>query len=250
MPKFASDSGSLQKFNAGHFGFSAASPDELEAQEYTLVVVASDRSTSTSGFQNEMEACVKEIVGACQKSPRADNLMIRFLAFDDDHEEVHGYKLLGNIVVDDYDGTLAPQGMTACHDTVIDGLESIENYGEQLSESDFDCNAILFVTTDGMDNRSTFEPHHIAERRKKILQGEHVQGLITVLVGVNITEPEVSRCLKQLEAEGEFDRYIELKDASRDTLAKLANFVSTSVSSHSQALSQGLKSTNITSINF
>ena len=77
---------------ASNFKFSAVRPDDLGASEYTLVTIAVDISTSVSGFENELEACVKAILGAAKKSPRADNLLVRIISFNSDLEEIFGFK--------------------------------------------------------------------------------------------------------------------------------------------------------------
>ena len=106
MPRFDKDNAELQKHNAGHFGFSAAKIEDLGATEYTLVQIVVDVSGSTYSFRTEMEQSLKEVVRACQHSPRSDNLMIRLLIFADDVQEVHGFKLLENCNLDDYNDAL------------------------------------------------------------------------------------------------------------------------------------------------
>ena len=97
MPKFQDESADLVANKAGHFGFTATKIDDLLASEYTLVSLVFDRSGSVFPFQRQMEECIKRVVKACQKSPRADNLMIRIVTFDNHLVEEHGFKLLSTI---------------------------------------------------------------------------------------------------------------------------------------------------------
>jgi hypothetical protein len=63
--------------------------------------------------------------------------------------------------------------------------------------------------------------------------------MMTILVGVNVNDPQVSQCLKDLKDQAGFTQYVELKDATASSLAKLADFVSKSISAQSQALGTG-----------
>src|SRR5829696_5087520 len=89
-----------------HYGYSATRLDELGATEYTVVTIACDVSGSTAAFTFEMESALARIVQACKSSPRADNLLLRLVAFDDTLSELHGFKLLENCNVTDYGGVL------------------------------------------------------------------------------------------------------------------------------------------------
>ena len=234
MPKIGSQS--LQQHNAGHFGFSATRMEDLGAAEYTLVTIIADRSGSTSSFQKEMEAALKEIVAACLKSPRADNLMIRLVTFENNRMEVHGFKLLSQINADDYNGVLSPGGMTALYDATVDGLEASNTYGRQLLAQDFSVNGIVFVITDGMDNSSTTRPPQCKSALQAAVSGENMESMVSILIAVNVQEAQAKADLDRFNQEVGFTQFVELKDANKNTLAKLAQFVSRSISSQSQAL--------------
>src|ERR671929_997229 len=99
-----------------HYGYSATRLEELGATEYTVVTVACDVSGSTAAFIFDMEAAIARIVQACKFSPRADNLLLRLVAFDDSLNELHGFKLLENCHLADYGGALKSGGTTALYD--------------------------------------------------------------------------------------------------------------------------------------
>lgn len=239
MPIFAQDDMDTQQLPGTGYSFSAKRIDQLGATEYTLVGIAGDRSGSVSGFQKELEACVKEVVQACRHSPRADNLMLRFTTFDSQLTEVHGFRPLSECDVAKYDGTFNPGGMTALYDATVNALSAITLYGESLSKQDYDCNAIVFVLTDGADNMSKMTPAEIKKAIQAAVKGESLESLLTILVGVNVQEPQVAAYLTKLKTDAGFDQYVELQDATQKTLAKLAKFVSQSISSQSQALGTG-----------
>lgn len=244
MPRLNQDD--LQNFQGGHYGFSAVGIENLGASEYTLVTIIADRSSSTTGFQSAMEECLKQIIKSCQQSPRADNLMIRLLAFATHKEEIHGFKLLSQCNLSDYDGVLSPQGSTALNDATIDGIEALANYGKSLQQNDFEVNGIVFVITDGEENTSTFRIDEVKRSFESAVRSENLESLLSILIGVNITDPHASRELNRFKTEAGFSQYVELDNANQKTLAKLAAFVSKSISSQSQALGSGSVSQTLT----
>lgn len=245
MPKL-NDSSMEEYQNVGTFGFSCTKIDELGSSEYTLVNILLDASGSVSPFSSEMENALKETVRACQLSPRADSLMIRVAKFNDDFEEIHGFKLLEKINLDDYNNVLHCGGFTMLFDSVINATDATTKYAEGLFNSDFKCNAITVVITDGNDNKSKFGKVAVSEALKNAVTSEYLESLVSILVGVNVTDSYVSAFLNDFNKEAGFTQYVELKDASAKTLAKLADFVSKSISNQSQSLGSGGPSRSLT----
>jgi len=237
--------GNMQQQQAGNFRFSGTRIEDLGATEYTLVTVVIDRSGSTAGFQADMEKALKEIVDACQKSPRADNLMLRLVTFDDQEEEKHGFRLLQDVKKADYDGILPPGGLTALYDAAANGIEVTNAYGRKLLEQDFSVNGIVFVITDGADNKSTYTPTKVKEALEKAVSGENLESLVSILIGVNVQDSGLKQLLEDFKNAAGFTQFVALNDASKNTLAKLAQFVSKSISSQSQALGSGGASQSI-----
>lgn len=233
------DSQALVKHKTGHFGFSAVGLDDLGASEYTLVTVIADRSGSTQGFQQAMELVLKELNKACFHSDRANNLLIRLVAFEDFAEEIHGFKLLQQINPDDYNGVLRPGGMTALFDAAVDGIEATTNYAEYLAKQDFMSNGFVVVITDGMDNRSKLTAARVKEALVKAVKSEYLESIMSILVAVNVQDATALQMLQDFNTTVGFTQYLELGNADAKTLAKLANWLSESVSSQSQALGSG-----------
>ncbi|HEX8844602.1 MAG TPA: vWA domain-containing protein [Pyrinomonadaceae bacterium] len=222
-----------------HYGYSATRLEELGATEYTVVTVACDVSGSTAAFIFDMEAAITRIVQACKFSPRADNLLLRLVAFDDALAELHGFKLLENCHLADYGGLLRAGGSTALYDASENAVFSTINYGQKLSAGDFSANAILFVITDGMDNASRLPAKKVKEALAKAVTSEALESVVSVLIGVNVQDPEASRYLRRFHLEAGFTQYVELDKADAKTLARLAQFVSQSISAQSQSLGTG-----------
>lgn len=233
----------------GTFVFSAIKPDDLGATEYTLVTIVLDKTGSVEPFADDLLKMLKTIVEACKKNPRAENLMLRLILFDTQINEIHGFKTLAEINADDYD-PIRPNGMTALFDATYSASGATLQYGKTLADQDFDVNAAMYIITDGMDNHSTMTPREIAEKIQKAKTGEEIESLVSILVGLhdpNLSwEQDTKDALEAFQKEAEIDQFVDIGDATPQRLAKLANFVSESISSQSQALGSGGPSSQMT----
>jgi uncharacterized protein YegL len=231
---------SMEEFkNIGTYSYSATKIDELGSSEYTLCNILVDNSGSIHSFQSGLEQALKETIRACQLSPRADSLMVRVVKFNNSFEEVHGFKLLEKINLDDYNGVILGSGGTMLYDSVINAMEATTKYAQGLFSSDFKCNAITVVLTDGDDNMSKFGQDSVKESFIKATSSEALESLMSILVGVNVQNSTISTYLKNFKDTTGFTQYVELDNADSKTLAKLASFVSKSISSQSQSLGSG-----------
>lgn len=220
----------------GTFNFSATKIDELGSTEYTLVTIALDKSSSVDSYKTELLNALKSVVNACKKSPRAENLLLRTIEFNHLIQENHGFKLLSTISPDDYKEP-DTDGMTALFDAVYASVGATITYAKNLTDQDFGVNGICFIITDGMDNRSKVTPNMIKKYIDDSKIGENIESLITILVGINSTE-----CASELDGfknEANLTQFVDVGDATSQKLAKLATFVSKSISSQSQALGSG-----------
>src|SRR5215470_2289060 len=120
-----------------HYGYTATRLDELGATEYTITTIVADVSGSTAAFTFDMESAITRIVQACKFSPRADNLLLRLVAFDDSLSESHGFKLLENCHLADYGGSLRSGGSTALYDATENAVASTTNYAQKLAAGEF-----------------------------------------------------------------------------------------------------------------
>lgn len=240
MPKISdmtNDVVSMAIAGTSNFHFSAIRPEKLGATEYTLVTIVIDESGSTERFAANLLEMVKSIVAACQKNSRAENILVRLTAFNDQVREIHGYKTLSDIDVNNYK-SFAPAGCTALYDATYNGIGAMVTYGKSLYAQDLEVNGIIFIVTDGEDNRSSMGPGSIATQMRDALTMETIKGIISVLIGIN-TSKSTKTLLEKFQKEGELTNYIDLGSATPEALAKLGNFVSQSVSSQSQSLNAG-----------
>jgi len=221
------------------YGFSAVRIDDLGATEYTLVAIAADNSGSVARFAREIERCIGEVVRSCGNSPRADNLLVRATSFDDSVTELHGFCPLPALDPDRYKGTIGNGGATALFDASVNAVGSIAAYADTLGDADFDCNGIVFVITDGMDNASKAGAAELRRALQDAAGHEALESMVAILVGVGVGQAEISDYLEAVRKDAGFDRYIQLARADAKTLAKLAAFVSRSIASQSRALGSG-----------
>ena len=239
MPRLTGDD--LQTHDlGGHYGYSGERLENLGATEYTLVTIVQDESPSVSSFKADMEKALIEVIKACKFSPRADNLMLRLVTFADDITEFHGFKLLETCNLDDYNDCLRCHGLTALHDASDGAIRAMGDYAEQLSKNDFMTNGITFIITDGLDNKSRLStPTTVKESLAKLVRDEALESTVTVLIGVNVGEAQVRDYLKAFKDEAGLTQFVAIDEANAKTLAKLAEFVSKSISAQSQSLGTG-----------
>jgi uncharacterized protein YegL len=227
------------KTNSG-YAFSTIALEKLGASEYTLVGIACDVSGSVGGFGPELIGAIKVAAESCSKSPRAENLTIRVTTFNSSLDEFHGFDFLKGLDVSRYDTLLNRLGgSTALYAATREALEAIESEGARLAANEIAVNGILFVITDGCDNVSRETPEQIKKVIERIKKDEHLESIKVVLIGVNVQDPSVKRELEKFHKDAALDQYVDVGEASKGKLAKLADFVSRSVSSTSQALGTG-----------
>jgi len=240
MPKFnMTDDSNMESVKVNNnYSFSAVKIDELGSVEQTIVTVVVDKSSSLHGYDKDLEKMVQEAIKSCQKSPRADSLMARVVAFSSKEEEIHGFKQLENINTDDYDGSVVIGGCTTLYDSTYNAIVSTKDYGKMLVDQDFMANAIIFVITDGCDYGSSLTANEVKKAIAETRKAESLDSIAVVLVGMT-GESGTKDKLLAFKDEANLDEYIDMGEVSSAKLAKLAGYVSKSISSTSQALGSG-----------
>ncbi len=239
MPKMGQVNDDMLIMNVANsnFQFSGVRPENLESTEYTLVTIVVDKSTSTNGFRDELVKSIKAVIESCKKAPRAENLLVRVVFFNEDLEEIHGFMPLEDIDLTIYD-QLQSSGVTALFDATYEAIGSILRYSEDLQDQEMDVNGIMIVITDGGDNDSTMTPDGIKSQIDDALMKETIiESVMTILVGINA--PQYKQYLDRFKNEANLQQFVDAGDATPGKLAHLANFVSQSISSQSQSLGTG-----------
>lgn len=247
MPRLMdNDNEIMQTISNGSFQFSAVRPDELGASSYTLVTIVIDVSGSVFHFSDELLKTLKSIVEACKKSPMAENLLIRIVTFNhrDFIKEVHGFKLLSLIDLNDYK-RFRCESVTALYNATYEAITSTLNYSKTLIDSNYDVNGAIYIITDGVDNNSDIaSPESIKKEIERSAKNEIIESLLTVLIGINVSECKDD--LSEFSQRAGIMKFIDAGDASPSSLAKIAGFISKSISSQSQSINTGAVSQDLT----
>ena len=234
----------LETLQAGsNYKFSATKMNVLGATEYTLATIVEDASGSVSSFAALLEQAIKTSFKAMYKSPRKDNLMLRLTQFNDTLKELHGFKLLGSIQEKDYDNVLNIGGSTALFDAVDEAIQATSTYGKQLTSQNFLCNAIIIAITDGQNNcGNILTPEQIKKSLEDARKSENLESITLILVGVTNDNVNLDVYLQDFKDKTGVTQYVSIGAATPQKIAKLAQFVSQSVSSTSAALGTGAPS--------
>ena len=239
----------LQSFMipGGGYGYTGTPVDDLTNVDNTVATAFFDESGSTRRYARQMELCVQEVIKSLRHSPAADKLIYRQVHFDHDIREFHGFKPLADCNEGDYDGCWGGGGTTdlyGCEDNVI---RATLDYAEQQAAKHYNVNAIIYGITDG----AHYNPGGNASEDDAIkamedaVDCEALESVMSILIGVNDSDTVQDELKRHAQAVG-YTQYVPLKDADEKTLAKLANFISQSVQSQSQALGSGGVSQSLT----
>lgn len=244
MPRLLIDNSQIGNYSTGNFSYSGMRPEHLGGIEYTLVTIVTDKSGSVGSFSNELKDCVVKAVEACKSSPRAENLLVRYITFNDRIQEEHGFVRLKDIDLASYQPPSC-QGNTALYDAMLSAITAANQYGRDLYKTiDAGANAITFVITDGDDNCSLGTPAGIKKELEKIAKAEELESHMTVLVSIN--NDSLGTYMQKLATQAGLTQVVDAGNADAKNLAKLASFISRSVSSQSQSLGSGGPSQTLT----
>lgn len=218
------------------FAFSGVRPDKLSATEYTLATIVTDITGSVSGFESAILDCVRNAIESCRRSPRAENLLLRLVEFNTNVKEKFGFKPLLDVNPADYQ-VPSCNGCTALYDAMYSSVEASNQYAKTLSDQEFAVNSIIFVVTDGEDNASKSTTKMVKDALQSGTKSEYLESNMVVLIGLNAASCSAS--LSALQSACGLTQYVDAGDADDKSLAKLASFISRSISSQSQALGTG-----------
>ncbi len=235
MPIIRDDT-EIMKVPGSSFQFSAITPAKLEATEYTLVTLVLDTTGSVETFKHDLQKMVQEALRGCQKNSRSENLLVRYVNFNTGITEEHGFKALIDCDPASYPVPTCG-GMTALFDAAFESVGATVAYAQTLTSKDFTVNGAVYIITDGEDNASRFSPKMIKAAIEKSKSSEVIESLITVLIGINTQD--CGPALTAFKSDANLTQYIDMGDVTPGKLAKLAGFISKSVSRQSQALGSG-----------
>lgn len=226
------------------FGFSGTNVKQLAQHgtaNKTLVTLVLDASGSVDPFWAPMVKAVESVVKSLSLSPRADSLVLRMVLFNQALREYHGFRPLAECHLAEYEVQKLGRayGGTALFDVSYNAIESTTKYARELSiQEDIESNGIVIVITDGDDQNSSLTANAVGKASKDALQSEHLESLISILVGVNV-DNNLQTYLEKFKNDGGFTHFVAIDDVTDRKIAKLADFVSKSVSAQSASLGTG-----------
>lgn len=133
--------------------FNNFSPDLLQTEETINAVFVLDVSPSMdeNNAIGELNNAYNDFIQEMQKSHISDRLMVSNIEFCETVEVVHGFRPVKDV----QPISLHTKGVaTALFDATKAGLKNAIDYREQLEKTGVTCKTLLFIITDGEDNRS------------------------------------------------------------------------------------------------
>ncbi len=234
------DETEIHGISGSNFKFSGVRIERLGAAEYTLVNIAIDTTGSVRDFKDDLRKCLITVIESCKKSPRSENLLVRVFLFNASLpkgiQELHGFIPLADVDPNAYPD-FNPGSTTNLLDAMFSAVGSTNAYAKQLFNSEFMSNGINIIITDGEDNASIMTAGQVKGEIEVGVKGEYIESVINILVGVN-----TANCrgyLEEIQKTVGIDKFIDAGDVTPGKLAKVAEFVSQSVSSQSQSLGTG-----------
>lgn len=220
----------------GGFHFSGVRPETLGAMEYTLVNLVIDKTGSVQGFEQELFQIKETVVKACLRSPRAENILLRVVEFNTSVDEVHGFMPLADIDTAAY---TVPRcyGATALFDAIYSGAKATLAYAKNLYDQNYLVNAISIAVTDGDNNHGATTLTMARDAIQEGTKSEVLESMRTILIGVNTQQ--YAHILQNVSSNLQVDQYEDIGSATPERLARLADFISRSISTQSQALGSG-----------
>lgn len=246
----ASNNSELQVQGTGtHLAFSSVRLQKLDETSYTLVTLVLDVTGSLSGFEKQIREAVKTVVDSCKKHGRKDMILIRILAFSTSYGMVELTGFMPVLQVDpssfDFLNTLQCSGMTNLYDATYNALAATRVFAKQLSDQEFPVNALIVVATDGGNTeRNGMSVQDVAAEMRNLTQKEICESCLSILIGLNAQN--CSQELSDFNKDAGFTQYEPLNNLNADKFARMADFISRSISAQSQALTTGQASAPLT----
>lgn len=244
MPRMLQgEAGSMMTGKVGAFVYSGIRPNKLTATEYTLVRIGVDRSSSVSGFEPMINDGLKTVLKACKHSPRAENLLISLVTFGSDVKEEHGFLPLSSIDPDNYQ-PFSAGGSTKLRDAFYSSVVAVNGYAKTLFDNNYAVNGLTIILTDGEDVGSSMGVGDIKKELQRVKKTEEIESHLTILIGFNAAQCQQS--LQDLQTGAGIDKYIDAGNLTVSSMAKLADFISKSISAQSSSFGTGTASQPLT----
>ncbi len=127
--------------------------EDLDASDATLVSVVLDMSGSMSSHQKAVIEAYNAMLTALSGSKAAASILVSTWAFSDTPTLLRGWQPVGWHQPLGR-GEYAPDGCTALYDALLGCMTGLVAYGQELYDNGVPSRRIVFVLSDGGDNRS------------------------------------------------------------------------------------------------
>jgi uncharacterized protein YegL len=212
-----------------NYNFGNFNPDDVEVEDTINVQFVVDVSGSVTGYVSELNSGFNEFVERMQKSHVADKVFVSVVIFNDRAQVLTGYQPISQVPTIDFGKHIT--GMTALYGGTKVALENALNYREGLENAGVNCKTLVFVMTDGGDNRPQ---EGVASDVKSIIDNllqeeRNFASFETMLFGINKSEKST---FESAAADMGIKNVVTI-DNTADEIKKMINFISSSVSSAS-----------------
>lgn len=193
------------------------SVDEIDSENINLIFVGIDCSGSMARFESDMRKALTDFKDALINSKEADEILIARADFAD-NISVGGYKKIS-----EFDTYYGANGMTAMYDTIVEGVDKLEQYRNFLKQEGMRVKAVFAIFSDGEDTSSI---KSMAEARQKIeyLNGEEI---VTAFISFGGAATQTAKNLK-------FKNILDVSSSASE-LRKAFNCLSKSVIENSKS---------------
>lgn len=193
------------------------SVDEIDSENINLIFVGIDCSGSMAIFESDMRKALADFKDALINSKEADEILIARADFAD-RIKVGGYKKISEFATN-YNA----DGMTALNDTIVEGVDKLEQYRNFLKQEGMRVKAVFAIFSDGEDTSSR---HSVAEARQKI---EHLNNeeIVTAFISFGGGATQSAKDLK-------FKNILDVSSSASE-LRKAFNCLSKSVIENSKS---------------
>lgn len=157
--------------------------------------------------------------------------MLRTVLFSNNETEVHGFKEIYSLKENEYDNTIVVGGMTALYDATYNSIESLGNYSKDLYKNDFNSNGLIFILTDGEDNNSSKTADDVKNLLASVRKAEIMTSLDVIIVGMLEDVSSLRDFADNINV-----KFIKFGDVNKNSLSKLASFISKSIAIVSKKL--------------
>ncbi len=185
-----------------------------------------------------------EAATATKSSPRSENVLLRALTFNDSNNisEIHGFTPASEINLEAYPH-FSPDNGTPLYKATYNAVSSIVDYGKTLAGKQLLVNGICFIITDGQDTEKGVSPADIAKKIAEVKAIKGFESFTTILIGLTKPRPDggeesegerdsrmsIVNSLETFKQQAGLTHFVDMGNANAATLAKLANFVSSSL---------------------